>query len=771
MVDPGEVDVAAAGHDRAQVAQPPPQGDAPGRVVDGILHESSPMEPGDDGSRPQRGAEQEWNSDPSAVRRPPLQSLTVRRESGHLAHRPEPSHHARRRPDRRVRPRQLRRPDLPARGRPRARAAPRRRRTRALRPRGVDGDSVRARVPNLGPRPVEPRAGRGRCPPGHPRAVRRRRVRPRRRRHLRPFYGIDPADAAELRMDRWFIEVLGAAEATCPVVWHAPGVPADLDDGDAERVRAAVAGRAVVAVRDELSRARLEAAGVEREIAVVPDSALLLPRVLTPATLAGHRERLRADDRYPADGPVVVVQGNHTMTRVRRPARRSPHRQGARRPGGARVGQPVPRGRAVRRRGRRGTPGPRLARARRLSARGGRGGDRRRGLLPRSVAARGDHRPRVRAAARDLRPLRAPEARGVRGPRRHAGLDRPRSRVGRGRRGSPARRWPRRTGPRRRGPHRRPLRPGRRAVRGTALGPSRPADLGRHGGVPPPLAPPGAPPGESRPDRPRPGPPAPRRRAHPRRPAGHPRQRAHRRASQRAEVVGNQAELVRLRVENRDLRGALAHLEGLRNGRSRPASSWSRASAPRSPPSSTGARASRIYRLTRRPAALGREPAATATGDPAAGLAAGPHAVAVAGEHPVDEVAELPGRHRRRSDGPLGRRGRHPRARGLVTDEHHGQRASPSSVRKWNPSMPWRTVSSWPASPITTGTAPADIASTVVIPKCSRRSGCALGVLAQAGGVPVDATPRRRGPRARRRSRRRGARPGSPRRRARTLSR
>ncbi len=151
-----------------------------------------------------------------------------------------------------------------------------------------------------------------------------------------PFYGIDPADAAELRMDRWFIEVLGAAEATCPVVWHAPGVPADLDDGDAERVRAAVAGRAVVAVRDELSRARLEAAGVEREIAVVPDSALLLPRVLTPATLAGHREHLRADDRYPADGPVVVVQGNHTMTRVRRPARRSPHRQGARRPGGAR---------------------------------------------------------------------------------------------------------------------------------------------------------------------------------------------------------------------------------------------------------------------------------------------------------------------------------------------------------------------------------------------------------------------------------------------------
>lgn len=137
-----------------------------------------------------------------------------------------------------------------------------------------------------------------------------------------PFYGIDPRDAAELRMDRWFIEVLGAAEATCPVVWHAPGVPSELGEA-AGRVREAAARRAVLAVRDERSRARLEAAGVERDVAVVPDSAFLLPRVLPPSSLDRHRDRLRAAGHYPPDGPVVVVQGNHTMGDVAAPLARA----------------------------------------------------------------------------------------------------------------------------------------------------------------------------------------------------------------------------------------------------------------------------------------------------------------------------------------------------------------------------------------------------------------------------------------------------------------
>jgi len=129
-----------------------------------------------------------------------------------------------------------------------------------------------------------------------------------------PFYGIDRRDAAALGIDKWFIEALGAAEADCPVAWHAPGVPAELDSATALRVRRVAERRAVVAVRDEASRRRLENAGVETEIEVVPDTALLVSRVLTPDALAAARERLRYAKLLPPEGPVVVVQGNNTMT-------------------------------------------------------------------------------------------------------------------------------------------------------------------------------------------------------------------------------------------------------------------------------------------------------------------------------------------------------------------------------------------------------------------------------------------------------------------------
>jgi polysaccharide pyruvyl transferase WcaK-like protein len=129
-----------------------------------------------------------------------------------------------------------------------------------------------------------------------------------------PFYGIDRRDAAALEIDKWFVEVLGAAESGCPVVWHAPGVPAELDSATAQRVRRAAAQRALVAVRDEASRRRLEAAGVDVEVEVVPDSALLIDRVLAPEALEATRERLRYAKLLPADGPVLVVQGNNTMT-------------------------------------------------------------------------------------------------------------------------------------------------------------------------------------------------------------------------------------------------------------------------------------------------------------------------------------------------------------------------------------------------------------------------------------------------------------------------
>jgi polysaccharide pyruvyl transferase WcaK-like protein len=130
-----------------------------------------------------------------------------------------------------------------------------------------------------------------------------------------PFYGLAARDVRDLGIDRWFLEALGAAEETCPVVWHGVGVPAELDPATAVRVRHALASRALVAVRDEQSRRLLEAARVERDVTVVPDSALLLPRVLPAPELDRWRKRLQADDQFPPDGPepVIVVQGNNTM--------------------------------------------------------------------------------------------------------------------------------------------------------------------------------------------------------------------------------------------------------------------------------------------------------------------------------------------------------------------------------------------------------------------------------------------------------------------------
>jgi polysaccharide pyruvyl transferase WcaK-like protein len=130
-----------------------------------------------------------------------------------------------------------------------------------------------------------------------------------------PFYGLAPRDAADLGIDRWFLDALGAAEGSCPVAWHGVGVPAELDPTTAARVRRALGARALVAVRDEHSRRLLEGAGVERDVAVVPDSALLLPRVLPAPELDRWRKRLQADGQFPPDGPepVIVVQGNNTM--------------------------------------------------------------------------------------------------------------------------------------------------------------------------------------------------------------------------------------------------------------------------------------------------------------------------------------------------------------------------------------------------------------------------------------------------------------------------
>ena len=124
-------------------------------------------------------------------------------------------------------------------------------------------------------------------------------------------YGLPPDSLDGRRPSDFFIDGLGPdEERACPVAWHGVGVPFDLDPALAERVRRALAGRPYVSVRDERSRARLLAAGVDREIAVVPDSALLLPRLLPPRQLARRLAELRSLGRYPAAGRPLVVQGH-----------------------------------------------------------------------------------------------------------------------------------------------------------------------------------------------------------------------------------------------------------------------------------------------------------------------------------------------------------------------------------------------------------------------------------------------------------------------------
>jgi Polysaccharide pyruvyl transferase len=108
---------------------------------------------------------------------------------------------------------------------------------------------------------------------------------------------------------RFFIEGLGPElERETPVLWHAVGVPHDPTDEEAGRLRAALAARPYVSVRDEFSLKRLRDAGVDRDVAVVPDTAVLLPRLFPEDVLEKRLAHLRHVGSFP-EGPALVVQG------------------------------------------------------------------------------------------------------------------------------------------------------------------------------------------------------------------------------------------------------------------------------------------------------------------------------------------------------------------------------------------------------------------------------------------------------------------------------
>lgn len=118
-------------------------------------------------------------------------------------------------------------------------------------------------------------------------------------------------EAVESRaLSSWFIEGLGAAhEARCPTIWNCVGVPFVLT-GDSQRaVCDSLARRSYISVRDDRSLARVRAAGVEADVAVVPDLGFLVPRLLPLRVLQRRRAVHHLMNWLPA-GEYVLVQGN-----------------------------------------------------------------------------------------------------------------------------------------------------------------------------------------------------------------------------------------------------------------------------------------------------------------------------------------------------------------------------------------------------------------------------------------------------------------------------
>ena len=127
---------------------------------------------------------------------------------------------------------------------------------------------------------------------------------------LGPHYGLSPAEMRTRAPSRFFISGLGPElETECPVVWSAVGIPFDFKAREAPRVREALADRPLVAVRDHASLRRLRAAGVRREVEMVPDPAFLSPRLFPPRLVQKRLAQLRASAGFPEDAP-LVVQGN-----------------------------------------------------------------------------------------------------------------------------------------------------------------------------------------------------------------------------------------------------------------------------------------------------------------------------------------------------------------------------------------------------------------------------------------------------------------------------
>ncbi|MGH2717676.1 MAG: hypothetical protein ACRDJU_03715 [Actinomycetota bacterium] len=122
---------------------------------------------------------------------------------------------------------------------------------------------------------------------------------------LEAAYGVDAETLEELSPERYFVEGPGGG---CPGIWLAVQLPGDLAPRQSARLRSVT--RAPITVTDEASQRRLRAAKVPAEVEIVPDLALLAPRLHSPELLAKRLDYLRLMGWYPTQGAPLVVEAH-----------------------------------------------------------------------------------------------------------------------------------------------------------------------------------------------------------------------------------------------------------------------------------------------------------------------------------------------------------------------------------------------------------------------------------------------------------------------------
>lgn len=89
-----------------------------------------------------------------------------------------------------------------------------------------------------------------------------------------------------------------------PLMWNTPGIPADFTEDQAWLIKLLAEEADYISVRDEISKNRLEKAGIEQEIYIVPDTALALSKHFPKMSLLQSAEKIFSI--YGVSEPIVV---------------------------------------------------------------------------------------------------------------------------------------------------------------------------------------------------------------------------------------------------------------------------------------------------------------------------------------------------------------------------------------------------------------------------------------------------------------------------------